>query len=957
MKKNTTFALFFFLLVTILSNKAVFAAGDIGVKITQFEVNELPNFSLYVSITDKTGKPIPLPSHVVKPESRLIRVIEDGAEVPVLEIRPVIEIEESEIGHFDIVLVIDNSSSILPFAKKIKEAADQFIDQLRPVDKVTIVMFNKYAVPYRATPLLPFTNIKSVLKQKTEIKYVTERTYLYDALAVASSSLIRTRSLGQKVIVVLTDGRDVGSKARLKRVIFLDKNEDIPVYSIDFSRTSKNRNLVKLSEETQGKYFYARNVKQVSEVYQAIMRQLQGLYRVTYRSLNENWSSQVRNLQIAIELGDKIYVGRRPYYPNVAKLKYLALRYKEATTRVSSNDYKEYLDSFPTGEWSDDIRFRLGVYYEQRGMYDKALETYDELLEQGDNNWVDDVFFRKGKIYESSGKYQEAIQQYSQLVENFPEERNTPLALLGMARSYRELNDARESERIYRQIREKYSGSEVTDEALFELANLKLQQNQSEEAKQYLTELVEKYAESNTTPEAYMTLANIAEKDGNIEEAIQYCERAAQLPVESEFIARALTKKGDLLFKRKDFDQAVYTYEIVLNNYEGHRFQDEALLGMAKSYREKNDYLAMRNSFEKIKQMKAKNEEISFDLEKENVVVGVIPPNESKMITTLSGAALETVPENTITFPLQVSIKPIPTPEQFKNFSIAGNIYDFKASVDTFLAPVKISLPYEESWLDTSGRKPEDFKIYTYDGTNWKLIPGCRTDSILHIVSAEITSLSWKVLMFQPPRVIRFDDILFAFNSAKINKAYQTKLDTIVQILQESPKIRIEVQGHTDSIGTEQINLELSQKRANAIRAYLLQAGIDSARILSKGFGEQFPIASNKTEEGRALNRRTEFVIVSKGENDIIDVQQRQLGTKYTIELGDGYRFLGQATEQSEILKKEGFQVSVIPDQSGEETIYRLYCGYFANPQEAEQFAKKITSVFLQLTYKIVERK
>ncbi|NOZ63314.1 MAG: tetratricopeptide repeat protein [Calditrichaeota bacterium] len=941
----------------ILPASFLFSASDVKVQITQFEVNELPNFSLYVSVTDNAGKPVPLPADALKIDSNLIRVLEDQVESPILDVKPVIEIEESEVGHFNIALVMDNSSSILPYAKKIKEAADQFIDQLRPVDKAAIIAFDKNYLPYKAKVKQQFTNIKSVLKGHTEIDRVTERTFLYDALFVACLNLRNERTLGRKAIVVLSDGKDIGSKANLKHVIAFAKSEDIPVYAIDFSRSRKNRNLRNLSSQTQGKYFYARNVKQVSEVYQSILKQLQGLYRVTYRSLNENWSSAVRNLQVEINLNDKIYIGRRPYYPDVAKLKYLALRYKEVTTHVSSTDYQKYLNSFPASEWSNDIRFRLGVYYEQRGMYDKALEVYDELENQSDQSWVDDVYFRKGKIYENTGKYGDAIQMYSELVKNYPEEKSAPEALLGMARSYRGLNNVAESEKIYNQLKEEYGGSEVTDEALFELSNLKIQQNRLAEAKQDLLELVDKYKESNTTPEAYLSLATLAEKEGALDEAIEYCDRAAQLPTKPEVISRALTRKGDLLFQKGDLDEAVYAYEAVVNNYKGNGFQDEALLGMAKSFRGKNDYLAMRKSFDEIRQMKAHNQEITFDLDQENSIVGVIPPNQAKMVSTLSGAALETMPEKTNTFPLQVSIKPIATPEQFKNFSIAGRIYDFKANVDTFLTPVKISLPYEESWFDTTGRKAEDFKIYTYDGANWKLIPGCKVDSVNQAVCAEISSLSWKTLMFQPPRVIRFNDILFAFNSSELNDAYRAKMDTIVQILLDSPKIRLEVQGHTDSIGTEEVNQKLSQKRAETIRKYMLQSGIDSSRVMAKGFGERFPIASNNAEAGRALNRRTEFVIVSKGENDIIDVQQRQLGTKYTIELGAGYGFLGQATEQSEVLKKEGFQVSIVPDQTGDGIIYRLFCGYFDNVREAEQFARKITSQFLQLTYKIVERK
>ena len=80
----------------------------------------------------------------------------------------------------------------------------------------------------------------------------------------------------------------------------------------------------------------------------------------------------------------------------------------------------------------------------------------------------------------------------------------------------------------------------------------------------------------------------------------------------------------------------------------------------------------------------------------------------------------------------------------------------------------------------------------------------------------------------------------------------------------KNPKLVIEIIGHTDNVGDENINYRLSQNRADAIKAYLIKKGIDDARILTKGFGEKGPIASNDTEEGRAKNRRTEILVLEE---------------------------------------------------------------------------------------------
>jgi outer membrane protein OmpA-like peptidoglycan-associated protein len=88
-------------------------------------------------------------------------------------------------------------------------------------------------------------------------------------------------------------------------------------------------------------------------------------------------------------------------------------------------------------------------------------------------------------------------------------------------------------------------------------------------------------------------------------------------------------------------------------------------------------------------------------------------------------------------------------------------------------------------------------------------------------------------------------------------------LDQVVQVLKDYPKMRIRIEGHTDNVGAEKMNLKLSQRRADSVKGYLIKKGIDLKRLESRGFGPTRPIASNKTEKGRQQNRRTEFVILS----------------------------------------------------------------------------------------------
>lgn len=102
--------------------------------------------------------------------------------------------------------------------------------------------------------------------------------------------------------------------------------------------------------------------------------------------------------------------------------------------------------------------------------------------------------------------------------------------------------------------------------------------------------------------------------------------------------------------------------------------------------------------------------------------------------------------------------------------------------------------------------------------------------------------------------------IHFAFNRARILPDSFHILNTVAQVLTDYPEITLEIQGHTDDRGSDRYNQRLSDQRAAAVRQYLLGRGIPSSRLTSRGYGEARPIESNRTEEGRAINRRVELV-------------------------------------------------------------------------------------------------
>ena len=110
------------------------------------------------------------------------------------------------------------------------------------------------------------------------------------------------------------------------------------------------------------------------------------------------------------------------------------------------------------------------------------------------------------------------------------------------------------------------------------------------------------------------------------------------------------------------------------------------------------------------------------------------------------------------------------------------------------------------------------------------------------------------------PVVLR--NVFFNTGSAELRPASKPELDRLAELLRETPGLRIRINGHTDNVGTAEDNQQLSEARAKAVYQYLIEQGIDAARLAYKGFGESRPIASNETAEGRQRNRRTAFEVV-----------------------------------------------------------------------------------------------
>jgi outer membrane protein OmpA-like peptidoglycan-associated protein len=130
-------------------------------------------------------------------------------------------------------------------------------------------------------------------------------------------------------------------------------------------------------------------------------------------------------------------------------------------------------------------------------------------------------------------------------------------------------------------------------------------------------------------------------------------------------------------------------------------------------------------------------------------------------------------------------------------------------------------------------------------------VPGIKENKGCPEVKAEVKKVFAQALQ----------GIQFETGKDVILKGSYPILDQVVKVMNENKEYNLEINGHTDNVGKDNLNLLLSQKRANAVKAYLVKKGIDENRMKATGYGSTMPVEDNKTAAGKAKNRRVEFKV------------------------------------------------------------------------------------------------
>ncbi len=179
-------------------------------------------------------------------------------------------------------------------------------------------------------------------------------------------------------------------------------------------------------------------------------------------------------------------------------------------------------------------------------------------------------------------------------------------------------------------------------------------------------------------------------------------------------------------------------------------------------------------------------------------------------------------------------------------------------------------------WITDSGR---DFQVKTNDkgyyekeikGEGWLGLTGSAegflnaTDSILNDREETMLVVDLYLDPIAVGATVRLNNIFFDFDKTTLKPESYKELNKVVDFLESNSSVSVEIAGHTDNKGSDEYNENLSQGRAQAVVDYLNSQGIDESRIEARGYGESMPVDTNETDEGRAINRRVEFTILSK---------------------------------------------------------------------------------------------
>jgi len=222
---------------------------------------------------------------------------------------------------------------------------------------------------------------------------------------------------------------------------------------------------------------------------------------------------------------------------------------------------------------------------------------------------------------------------------------------------------------------------------------------------------------------------------------------------------------------------------------------------------------------------------------KENLMLDKVEVKESQ-ITIVKGKVLDAI-----------TLEPLGgVPVEIYDNALGRMISSFESNTNT--GEYMVSLPSGRNYGFSANAKD-----YLFHSENLIIPPAISVQEIYMDMLLHKVKVGSKIIL---------KNIFFDFDKTTLRPTSTAELDRLTKMLNDIPTLKIEISGHTDNIGSDQYNENLSEGRAKAVVDYLIDKGIDRERLTFAGYGESQPIETNDTEEGRQMNRRTEFEVLSK---------------------------------------------------------------------------------------------
>jgi len=909
--------------------------------LNQLDFSRYPLVDLYMTAVDKNRKPLPIQSM----DPAWLEISHKGVPVRPADIQSVMDLKQKGDSELYLALVFDNSASMQGRTSLLETAAAQFIDSLKRGDYVSLFDFGdgtistqiaEFSEPVFARARTPFSNSKPFLRKNISTGLMTQRTFMYDALLFALSTLNTSNVLGRKAVILFSDGVDNGSNANAAHVQEVLRSSNIPVYGIDLN-TAENQTLKNIAISSGGEYFFVRQVSDLAPLYQTILQLLKSQYRVSYPSPEATVSGDAYQVSVILT-GPYVAQARKTFVVDGENIGFYNLVYLESTGGVSLRNYLDYLSSYPGSKHADQVRLRIGRYWQRRGEYAKALAVFGMILRNPTSAVFSEAMLEKAELHKTAKQFKAAQEAYNQVLNSPVSGSVRARALLELAKSYTAEGNFAMALNTYSTLSSQYEGTELASEAFLQSATLSMEMGDLPAATKNLEQVITNYGDSKTAVYARIELAKIAENEQNTEEAIRLYREVVASNVDSDIKDDLTLRLANLLKSSGNTGEAIGLYRSLIESSASQATVVAARQELLPALYQAGRVLEGRSLYEQLSQSAQSALASRFP----TLPVTV----DGSQGTALANGAYVLQSFGT-TGPPPLSV--IEWPEAAGKFSIVGPLYSLVGTPTPLLA----SLPVEGGWLERGLITPGTAGVYYFNRGNWDRVTN-QYDARSNSYSFEYSNSGVYALLAGEPRVIRLFDIYFDLGKATIRKEGERNLYEVIDALKALPDVNLEIAGHTDSTGREEENIDLSSRRAQAIKDFMVLNGVGADRLIARGYGSQYPIVPNDSPENLQKNRRSEFTMIST----LADPVQKSTGegTRYTVLLRE-FRSVKDAYEEKRIYQGSGLPVAIVTTEEKAGGQYELTLGTYGTEEEAKEVVEKFKREFKNIEPRIISSK